>query len=788
MEKLTKKKGKEKKRLRKQRYLKRKKGDLPKSSIRSNRKKFEMIEIKSDNGDVTSRMQKINQIKKVAKEAGAKFEDKVKQFQKWFTLHDPCYLLSFCVFYFLSFPEGIDPEIEGRNDIPPFIIEILQALALMQERSFNPTPLLNSFEKFKEDLIELEKIIFLKGFNILNKIEIEKEIKTYALSFEMMSDTLAVRNWAYPEQMKKISLDLAKLLRTDFEKLYCLDPEKLIVVFLSLVEEVEYKLNKHVKKIRDLFKINNYIDLVDFYNKHLHKIEKIEGERIEEFWKLAHENIDVLKSMLICHSDLMLMHIFTFTIQDIVDLYGDNLKFNELKDIFNSWSLSFEDLKGVEIEHILLSNPIHEKPFIKIEDEKYFSANISLFPHICFSLFEKLLFKSNNVRTKYSDKIKPKYLEDKVNDLFHENFPNAYIYRNIKWKDPVTKTDFENDILIQLENFVICVECKSGLVTAPARRGAPDRLSKTLKKLIEEPAIQANRLIENLKNNYKFDFNSNENKISINCSTIDYFIPIGITLENLNFLGSNIKKMIEAKIFKKKISELAPSISLSDLECIFELLPLETQKIHYLERRREIEAHLKYEADELDLLAFYLNTGFNIGDLEFDEKAELFLPLASKELDPYFISKKTGKLVEIPEPDLTKYWKELLYYISRTRFKKWVEASYVLLNFTKEEQEKFMYNFEKLKRQVILGKTNKKHNWVILTSGPIKRRFSLIGYPYNIDEKKERNEMLLILINSEEVKNSKGLVCIGVDVRKHKYPYNVLAGRYLNNLFALDTN
>src|SRR3546814_16870732 len=55
------------------------------------------------------------------------------------------------------------------------------------------------------------------------------------------------------------------------------------------------------------------------------------------------------------------------------------------------------------------------------------------------------------------------------------------------------------------------------------------------------------------------------------------------------------------------LEDLAPSINITDLESVFELLTREVEKVHYLSRRREFEAHMDYDGDELDLLGFYLD-------------------------------------------------------------------------------------------------------------------------------------------------------------------------------------
>ncbi|SHH67537.1 hypothetical protein [Flavobacterium johnsoniae] len=113
-----------------------------------------------------------------------------------------------------------------------------------------------------------------------------------------------------------------------------------------------------------------------------------------------------------------------------------------------------------------------------------------------------------------------------------------------------------------------------------------------------------------------------------------------------------------------KLEELAPSISFTDLEVIFDILPLQSEKVHYLSRRREFEAHVNFQGDELDLFGFYLKNGFNIGEDEYNNSTYLNLTLLSKELDPYMIGKGRGIKVKKPFLQKTQYWSDTLNYIN----------------------------------------------------------------------------------------------------------------------------
>ena len=71
------------------------------------------------------------------------FQEAYFRLTEWFEQYDPLYLLAFCSVYFLSHPEGTDPEVKGTLDFYPFHLEILQAFSLTQERHLVFEPLGN---------------------------------------------------------------------------------------------------------------------------------------------------------------------------------------------------------------------------------------------------------------------------------------------------------------------------------------------------------------------------------------------------------------------------------------------------------------------------------------------------------------------------------------------------------------------------------------------------------------------------------------------------------------------
>ncbi|SDL72612.1 hypothetical protein SAMN04487898_12382 [Pedobacter sp. ok626] len=725
-------------------------------------------------------------LKEFAEKSGKEYERTHIELQNFLAEYDPLYLAAYSILYFISKPEGIDQEaIDGYVDFPVFYVEVLQALSLKAPRTISAKPLTHDALAFKDTLTNFNKNQSYRYFNLTQHAKNPEEMSPVILRMDMMMHTLAVRNWAYEIQMQQVAYDLAECIRDKFKEAIGFDPLILLDILFGLAELTNDKLNDHIKKMRNVYQAKTMDEIFHAHETNYPDMVKVNAEGRKEMWEMCGRNFKQLKWTLLAHGDLRLPEVFSFDPEEVKALVRPEVSTStiEVTEILDKLSFKFGDLKDTDTDHIFLNNPVHDKPFIQLEDSAYFSAIGFMFSHLGVDLLENFIRTDKNLFSYYS-KQKGIYLEDQVRELFKGAFPTAQIFDGSLWKSPTDGKTYENDLIVLIENFAIIIEAKSGTVAPPARRGAPNRLFETLVDLVVAPSEQAIRFEDFLRENsglHNFSTKSGKSN-SIDSSKIDYYIPLGITLSNLGSIGCNLKKLIDAKVIDHTIEQLAPSISLCDLQVIFEILPLEAQKIHYLSRRREFEAHVTFQGDEFDLFGFYLDTGFNIGDTEYDPEYYLNLTLKSKELDPYFIGKHRGKAIKKPEQAFTKYWNDLLLYL-RKNSKLWLHVSYILLNASHQDQKDFEKALEKLKK-MILNKTSKnKHNWFAFYCGPPRRRYTIIAYAYEGLSKSERNDVMNQIAEKEKKDPNRGFIILGYDLNHLIYPYNVIAGSLHNDFF-----
>jgi hypothetical protein len=726
---------------------------------------------------------RLDLIRTIGKDAREKFAALYPQTTKWVTEYDPVYLLSMCAFYLIAYPEGTDREATGELEFHHHYLELLQAFALCQPRSYAMQPLREQLLVLKAHMQEVGEHMALRSLEIPERLTSDKEISAYRLRTEMMAQTTAVRNWAYMHQMTKVLLDLAHSIEPAFQAAYGVAPHRFFSMLLQITEEAQDRLNAYMTKMRECAAKRDYRAMIVAYNDAFPENMPITEEQAAWMWKTAGKKRRNLLSMLLMHADLKLERVYSFSLDRALELVGEGTEKAALQALLEKISFRFGDLADANKEHFVLSNPVLDRPFISLGDGVYFSAVWGVLPHLLLDILEDLVWEDKGLRDLYT-KSKALYLEDELERIVRAGFPNGQVFTGSTWQNSAGVT-YENDLTVVVDSFAIVFEAKSASVSDPARRGAPSRLAETLRELIESPSEQALRFIDRLKSEPGVhEFRTKRGAVNeINSGAIKHYIPIGVTLSHLGLIASNLKKLIAAGIVDKKLEDLAPSISITDLESVFELLTREVEKVHYLARRREFEAHMNYEGDELDLLGFYLENGFNIGDTEYSNDLVLNIVLKSKELDPYFIGSREGHPVPKPRLAMTDWWDAILNRVNEAKFEGWLETGFILLNTTREDQAKFEVEFKKLARQVQEGTASRPHNWLIWASGPKRRRYVVVGYPYVVDDKEQRNSILGEAIESAASADARGVAAIGVNMKHPQYPYDVLARRAATNLF-----
>lgn len=715
-------------------------------------------------------------IAEIIKKAKGDFATTFPDLQKWFSEFDSCYLLSFYAFYFMSQKMGTTSEHEGDFEHYQHYLEILHAIALTKERNISAQPLLDRATELEEQMSKLGTLMQFKLMDDISEDDSDEIIQRKGFITQVRTSTAAVRNWAYHFQMVQVTTELMSTIDREYYEEYGITASDFAHALLDIPMMINSKFQDHIGKIRKVYAQKNLQDVTRAYAEVFPDVQ-MDEEKSTELFKSMGKSLKQFKTSLILHSDLRLQDIFTFSVDELISSCGKELSRDHLLTLLDSLSYNFGDLRDQNIDHILLDNPVLKKPLIKLEEGVYFCPIAGALAHFGIPIIENTIQAKSSLTDKYA-KRKSAYCEDYVKSVLTKNFPNATHYQNIKWQhEDIPNKVFESDNILLAESFALIVESKSGKLSPQGRRGAEDRLQRHVDELVLEPSRQANNFIDAVKSGkLKNVKDSNGRSINIDFSEIRYFIPISITLENLGTM-SDARSVMKAGMNKElRAQDISLCMTMTDLDCVFQILPYEAMKLHYLVRRREFGLHLDFMGDEMDLLQFYLDKGFNIGESEYKGDIHMNLSMLSANIDKYFML-LDDQPINPPSSFLTEEWANLIESLAKRKPNGWIEASFALLNCDNDDQVKFNTNANKLVLDVRKNNLSKypKNPYMLFSTGAPERRTAILFYAYRNLSREERNDTITDIMSSKELDSCKIKLAFGVDVDKPRQLYGVMA-------------
>ena len=606
--------------------------------------------------NASSTEERINYLKEFDENAEKILAEQLEKLAALSSQSNPFQILSIFAYYDRLFYDSYKKtKMDDYSPLEQNSVEFFQAYFLTKKIDSMPVQITQP-----ATILELQKTLKVIAdtfpfVGISEGIAESQDIKSRALcqvSKKIRLHTYSIRNPCFKDQNSKHlkllfkPLDDIFVLKTGI-KLSCL-----VDMWDALLDEFTQKINKRIDLFRELKNKKTPADIIKYYCKYDSTADEKTMLQICQSEGLKKENAI---AMCVNYADFDLPQLYTFSLDDFLRFYPEVVNPEALLKVIANWSYNPEDLVGQEIEHIFLNNPIWKRPLVRIGERAFFWPLIEMFQSFGIEMLEELLMPFPDLIYKYKQETRSEYLEDNVEELMKEAFPFADIHVGAKWRDG--EKNAENDILIHFDDVLIVVECKSGRITPPTRRGAPKRLEYDIDKLIQDASAQSQRLAERiLSDDRKIEFSCKRGgDFSIEPKKIFRVIRLNVTLDFWGPVACGIRALTDAGLISKEMAS-APTIALYDLENIFEILDSPLTKLHYLARRIEFERRVDIYADEMDLLTFYLDNGFNIGEVEFDDRNRVMIYSISKQIEPYFFGKSAGKMVKKPEVKLTQWW------------------------------------------------------------------------------------------------------------------------------------
>lgn len=254
--------------------------------------------------------------------------------------------------------------------------------------------------------------------------------------------------------------------------------------------------------------------------------------------------------------------------------------------------------------------PARKKPLIRLGSDYY-----AVDP--CFTrdagyraLLFNLLQRKPEYKTSFADRQKI-MSEGAFQDILADQLPGATVYKEVYYKDPVTRQWSENDTLVLVDDVLYLVEAKAGAAATIASPALDfNRHAQSVQDLVLKAYRQCERFFDYLNSADEVPLYNRVNGKYQECGRVrrsDYrvMVPIGLTVESFSPFSTFCKDLPQIEPLLEKHGFV--SMSIDDLFVLKRILPTPGVFAHYMEVRQAVagmrRAHL---FDEFDHLGAYI--------------------------------------------------------------------------------------------------------------------------------------------------------------------------------------
>lgn len=272
----------------------------------------------------------------------------------------------------------------------------------------------------------------------------------------------------------------------------------------------------------------------------------------------------------------------------------------------------------------------------------------------------------------------------------------AYRIRNSDGK----LADGEADGILRADDLVVLIECKSGAMHASARRAAPARLERELRKLIVDAHHQLVRNEAALVDGRAEDIRDRHGgALSLGLRGITRVLRVVVTLEDLSPVSPAAWQLQEVGLVDQEHG-MPWVVGVHELELICGLVESPAQLLHYVIRRQRAYRQRLWAMDEMDFFMMYLSDGlyFDDGSLE---GSSLELASHTRQLDAYLYGQRgLTKPAKRPRQRVNGATRNLLQQIEATGAAGRMEAQLMILELSTASRERIAGGVRQLARRV----------------------------------------------------------------------------------------
>lgn len=357
-------------------------------------------------------------------------------------------------------------------------------------------------------------------------------------------------------------------------------------------------------------------------------------------------------------------------------------------------------------------NTLYEKPFVK-DGDRYKVPLLSVFPSILFNTFHYDLLSDKSYEDKYN-KDRGSWVEEKTAECLKKVFPENEVFMNPDYPDG---NEF-CDVLVLHDRKIFIVQCKSKRLRRESETGDSfDALKDDLGKSVVAAFEQGKKCRDYLKSDKTPSIVINGNSLSIDMTQATDIFIVTVTLGQYQDLFSRMSILTD--LFESFENGDYPwALSLFDLLVVTEIVDNPAMLVHFLSRRRKLLANTDkiVFADEIDLLAYYLDWGLLFESEEYEKMKVMGIAGYSQNIDKYIYEKyECGKDVEKPKQSMSEEFEGYYKSIDSLDIPYKTDCLLIILDLGDEGRQQFVDHIERCKNLTI--EDRKGHSISAVLSG-----------------------------------------------------------------------
>ena len=373
-------------------------------------------------------------------------------------------------------------------------------------------------------------------------------------------------------------------------------------------------------------------------------------------------------------------------LQDLSFLPGENKEF-----------LADGEFKGTPLRTM----PALVRPCIRLGAE-YFATDGQFVRDVAYRTIQRGLLERNPMYKQEWTRRQQHLIEMAFRTIFSKQFKDAVVFHSVFFKDSTTDHWVETDLVVVMEDVLLIVEAKAGVMAMHSPATDFDRHMGTVERLIVGAYKQCKRFVEYMGSSSTVPIyelcDGNYLKISdIRLCDFRKVLPVGLTVESLAPFSSCVRQLegITPLIGKHAFM----SMSVDDLLLLNRFLPTTGELIHYLEVRQAAGAVPDTILfDEMEYLGAYIVRNRFDTDLK-KQQTETSLVLWNSYadvVDKYFEGEELGK-EPVPQQKYPAELEAVLRVLEKKRPMAWLEMDSAIRNLNGEQRENLSKGIAALK-------------------------------------------------------------------------------------------